>query len=156
MIEQIISGGQTGVDQLGLKVGRFLGLRTGGVAPKHWRTELGPRPELAEYGLIQSWSYDYQPRTWDNVRCADATIWLGNDDTPGFKCTITAIKAHRKPYIVNPDSAKFLAWLHKHRNIKVLNVAGNRGSKLTLQDRQKFAKLLIETIQTFNNTTLTT
>lgn len=40
----IISGGQTGADQGGLDAGKALGLKTGGLMPKGWRTEAGPRP----------------------------------------------------------------------------------------------------------------
>ncbi|SFF23216.1 YpsA SLOG family protein [Spirosoma endophyticum] len=32
--ERIISGGQTGIDQLGLEVARSLGIPTGGLAPR--------------------------------------------------------------------------------------------------------------------------
>jgi hypothetical protein len=155
MIEKIISGGQTGIDTLGLRVGRALGLKTGGTAPKGWKTENGPTPELAEYGLVESWSDDYPPRTEDNVRDADATILLGDGDTPGSVCTLKAIKKHRRPHIVNPTPEEFIAFLIKHPKIKILNVAGNRGSKLTKEDRNKYARLLYETIKQFNESCTT-
>lgn len=151
MIEKIISGGQTGADQIGLKVGRKLGITTGGTAPKGWKTEKGPKPELAEYGLIESWSDDYSVRTEDNVRDADVTIILGNLTTPGSKCTLKAIKKHKKPYIANPTFHQFLTFLVQHSQLKILNVSGNRGSKLSPNERHKFGILLLTTIQTFND-----
>ena len=51
-LERVISGGQTGIDQLGLEVARSLGTPTGGVAPKGYLTESGPNSSLREwYGL---------------------------------------------------------------------------------------------------------
>jgi Circularly permutated YpsA SLOG family len=51
MIELVISGGQTGADQAGLRAARASGIRCGGMAPKGWLTEAGPAPWLADYGL---------------------------------------------------------------------------------------------------------
>lgn len=41
-LRKIISGGQTGADQGGLRAGRLLHLETGGTAPHNWMTEQGP------------------------------------------------------------------------------------------------------------------
>ena len=48
---KIISGGQTGIDRMGLEVARELGLPTGGTAPKSYWTENGADPSLAAFGL---------------------------------------------------------------------------------------------------------
>jgi hypothetical protein len=59
MIERVISGGQTGVDQAGLRAARAAGIATGGFAPKGWLIESEdgrhnvPAPWLAEYGLVE-------------------------------------------------------------------------------------------------------
>lgn len=151
MIEKIISGGQTGVDQIGLIVGRKLGLQTGGTAPKGFRTEDGPNPKLAEYGLIESWSSDYPPRTEDNVRNSDATIWLGTNDSPGFKSTFGFIRKHSKLSISNPTYEIFMNFLRNNPHIRTLNVAGNRGSKLLKSQRTEYGKLLMTVIKDYNN-----
>src|SRR5262249_6057013 len=41
MIGKVISGGQTGVDQVALRAAKACGIPTGGWAPKGWRTEDG-------------------------------------------------------------------------------------------------------------------
>jgi hypothetical protein len=51
MLERVISGGQTGVDQAALRVAKAIGLATGGWAPLGWETEDGPASWLAGYGL---------------------------------------------------------------------------------------------------------
>ena len=49
---QIISGGQTGADQGALRAALDLGISTGGVAPKGYKTETGPHQVLPYvYGL---------------------------------------------------------------------------------------------------------
>jgi len=138
-LKKIISGGQTGADQGGLRAGRDLGLETGGTAPKGWLTEDGPAPFLAEYGLVESPSPKYPPRTEDNVRDSDGTLIFGNEMSRG--CTLTKNLCERmgKPFLCVswrsgdevpdwPDSRIFLEWLEDNE-IDVLNVAGNRESK---------------------------
>ena len=46
MIEKIISGGQTGIDQLALEIAIELGIETGGTAPPNFMTEDGVNLEL--------------------------------------------------------------------------------------------------------------
>ena len=46
-LRKIISGGQTGVDELGLKVGAEIGYETGGTMPKGFRTDI---PDGGAYG----------------------------------------------------------------------------------------------------------
>jgi len=36
MVEKVISGGQTGVDRMGLEVAKELGIPTGGTAPPNY------------------------------------------------------------------------------------------------------------------------
>ncbi len=47
MIERIISGGQNGVDQAGLRAARAVGIATGGWALHGWTTIDAPAPWLA-------------------------------------------------------------------------------------------------------------
>lgn len=128
MINKIISGGQTGADVAGLEAGRILKLETGGTAPNGFRTETGSNPALKElYGLIEHENYNYRSRTIENVKNSDATIWFGNESSPGGKLTINSCKKFGKPYIINPTKEAFIRWINWN-NIVVLNVAGNRES----------------------------
>lgn len=124
-LEQIISGGQTGVDQVGLFVARALGYPTGGTAPKGWRTDDGPAPWLADYGLVESWSPGWRVRTIQNVCDADATVWFGYTGSPGGTLTLGTAEKRGRLAITNPTAEQLRAFLETHR-VRVLNVAGNR------------------------------
>ena len=76
MIGKIISGGQTGVDQAALRAAKACGIPTGGWAPKGFRTEDGPAPWLADFGLQEHASADYPDRTRANVGNAGLTLIL--------------------------------------------------------------------------------
>jgi hypothetical protein len=126
VLERIISGGQTGVDQVGLIVARELGYATGGTAPLGWKTEAGAAPWLAEYGLVESWSPGYRVRTVQNVIDADQTVWFGVTDSPGAHLTLTTARVQGKPILINPNAATLRALLETSYVVKVLNIAGNR------------------------------
>lgn len=72
---KIVSGGQTGADQVALEVAYYLGLETGGIAPKGYLTEKGSNLELkTKYKLVENHTKDYQVRTKQNVENSDGTI----------------------------------------------------------------------------------
>lgn len=71
---KVISGGQTGIDQIALEEAASLGIKTGGTACKGWYTETGPKPDLEKYGLIQCSTPGYPARTRANVRNSNITI----------------------------------------------------------------------------------
>jgi hypothetical protein len=87
MLDRVISGGQTGADQAGLRAARAAGIPTGGWAPLGWETEDGPSPWLADFGLIECREPGYPARTRANVLEASATIWLGSLNSPGSLTT---------------------------------------------------------------------
>lgn len=135
MLEQVISGGQTGADQAGLSAARQVGLKTGGYAPKGWLTDEGPQPELLKgYGLQETSSSKYAPRTAWNVQISDATLVFGDDLSPGSRLTIQLCKTNDKPYLVVPfptalnvdATAQIVRMWLDHVKPKVLNIAGNR------------------------------
>ncbi len=135
MIELIISGGQTGADIAGLEVGLTNNIRILGWAPKNFMMKDGPNPDLlkGKYGL-QEHKGGYKERTYENVKCTDATIRCCVDFySAGEICTLNAIKQFKKPhfdiYLLNPPSIQdFVIWILRH-NIKRLNVAGNTQNK---------------------------
>lgn len=124
---KIISGGQDGADRGGLDAAIELGLLTGGMAPRGYRTDKGPDPTLKQYGLTEHSSYAYPPRTKWNVVTSDGTLIMGNTTSPGSALTIRTAVELGKYCIMNPSIEAFRVWVAKN-NIKVLNVAGNRES----------------------------
>ncbi len=140
--QRVISGGQTGIDQLGLEVARSLGIPTGGLAPKGYLTEIGPDERLRDtYGLTEHTSASYPPRTRANVEQSDGTVILGNI-TGGTKLTLDICEKEGKPYLVNPAADKLRAWLVADQ-VRVLNVAGSRGSNLLAEQVDEYRRILI-------------
>ena len=139
MLHAIHSGGQTGADQGGLAAAVVLGLRTGGWAPKGYRTEDGPAPWLVHLGLREHCSSGYRVRTRLNVIETDATLVFGQLASPGSKLTVSLGIREDKPVFTVPwsvsacpeflheEAVNFGQWLRTNK-FQVLNVAGNRAS----------------------------
>lgn len=153
LLAAIISGGQTGSDQAGLRAAYILGLATGGHAPKGWRTLAGAAPWLGtEFGLIEHESSNYANRTASNVINSDATVRIASDfSSPGERCTLKAIEKYNKPYLnitvgrfedgllvvqaydsqrkvcggLGDNVEKMLVRFLVEHSVKILNVAGN-------------------------------
>ena len=153
-VTKIISGGQTGVDTIGLQVAKELGIETGGKAPKGFLREKGiDNEDIASYGLEEITDEEqadytkrtdkkdpYTGRTELNVRNSDGTVYFATDaDSTGKKATERSAKEWNKPFLLNPTAKQLRQWLIDN-NIKTLNVAGNRGSKLPAKNR--VAKIL--------------
>lgn len=133
MLEKVISGGQTGVDQAALHAAMLAGLKTGGWAPKGWLTTAGPDLRLRdEWGLEECEVSGYAARTARNVRDSDATLRLAVDfGTPGERCTLNAVRKYGRvwldvPLLEAPAWAELTASWLKANGVRTLNVAGNR------------------------------
>jgi hypothetical protein len=137
-IKKIISGGQTGADQVALAAAKDLGLQTGGWIPKGWRTVEGPQPELGVlYGLKEHRSSEWVPRTAQNTAESDGTVWFGeHTGSRGFQATRREAMKRGKPFHIVPlagfypqvdveEVSKFQQWVHGN-GIETLNVAGSR------------------------------
>lgn len=133
MLEQVISGAQTGADIAGLDTALKFGLKTGGWMTKGFRTLDGSRPDYkAKYGITEHSSVNYKDRTWFNVRDSKGTVRFAHDfSSAGEKCTLNGIRQYRRPYIdidlgakekLTPDVVA--SWVDLN-NIRVLNVTGN-------------------------------
>lgn len=120
---KVISGGQRGADKTGLECAKEAGLETGGTAPKGWRVDGGVDLTLKDYGLVESHSSDYPPRTHQNVSDADVTIWFGKVGSPGYWCTYNGVKKYSKVFFVNPTPVQIEYLVNTY---PVWNVAGNR------------------------------
>ena len=132
MLELVMSGGQTGADQAGLRIAKQFRIPTGGWMPSDWQTGTGPRPDFEQlYGMKCLHHGGYKERTEANVRLSNGTVRFAADfNSRGEKCTLNAINDNNKPYmdidINNPLSTAIVVavWIRKN-NIKKLNIAGN-------------------------------
>ena len=147
MLKKVISGGQTGVDRLGLSAAKVCGFETGGTAPKGFRTEKGNDLTLkTEFGLLEDSSYNYENRTEKNIIDSNGTVIFGDTTSSGSKLTINLLKKHTKPYIENPTSDELKTFIFEN-NIETLNVAGNRESKLVFNQLKHIGTVLINTFE---------
>ncbi|MVM32295.1 hypothetical protein GO755_19770 [Spirosoma sp. HMF4905] len=60
-VNKVVSGGQTGLDQMGLEVAKVLGIHIGGISPKGYLTENGPDAVLRDFGLAEHTSRNTHP-----------------------------------------------------------------------------------------------
>ena len=149
-IEKVISGGQDGIDLIGLQVAKRLGIPTGGTMPKGFKTIYGNNPKRAtDYNLSEHSSDSYVPRTIDNINNSDVTIAFhsgnpgpGTSKTIGYAQTgkwqngnpITGeftVNTHKPILAISSKTDKTLAiqqikdFLHA-TNPKIINIAGSR------------------------------
>jgi hypothetical protein len=147
MIRKVISGGQTGVGKLGLIIAHELGIPTGGTAPFDYRTEVGSDYSLGStYGLREHEADSYALRTECNVVEGDATVLFGDMKSPGTKLTIAICRKFGRPHIENPTTKELVAFLTNH-DVHILNVAGNRASKLTALQLKEYGDILRRTFK---------
>jgi len=132
MLEQIISGGQTGVDRAALDVALELGMPCGGWCPKGRRAEDGALD--ARYPLKETPAENYAQRTEWNVRDSDGTLILSRGrPVGGTALTQEFALQHDRPFRVidlthNPSPEAIRNWIHG-TGIHALNVAGPRESR---------------------------
>ncbi len=138
ILTKIISGGQTGADQGALHGAKLAGIETGGTAPKGYWTENGESSHLLRgYGLHETLSARYPPRTRINVMNSDGTLIFGDPESRGSALTARYCTELGKPHCVTLWSrsgiemdtiSDVVQWIIK-KDIKTLNVAGNRESR---------------------------
>lgn len=131
MIEQIVSGGQTGADRAALDWAIQHGIPHGGWCPQGRRAEDGVIP--ARYSLQETPSRNYRQRTKWNIRDADATliVTLTKDLTGGTLVTQQYAKKMTRPCLhVFPASGwrERMKAFRDTNSIRVLNIAGPRAS----------------------------
>lgn len=154
MLTKIISGGQTGIDQLALHVAKELNFETGGTMPRGFLTEDGEQPHLKdEYNLVENPKSDkYPPRTYINVKDSDGTIILCNteiEQSRGSKLTLKACQQNNKPCLCNPQHGNEILSFINNNNVSVLNIAGTRGSSLSKQEIRQYHTLLYSALMIF-------
>lgn len=144
---KIISGGQTGIDRMALEVAKELGIRTGGYIVKGYRTEDGCDFNLKEFGLTEMENIDYPKRTKKNIESASGSILFGDKESLGSKLLIKYSTEFFYPFIVNPTSEKIVNYINDLKQLTkddsvILNIAGNRGSKISKEDLNKYREIL--------------
>lgn len=139
MIEQVVSGGQTGVDQAGLLVAEELMLPIGGWCPKGGLDENGFCVLKTYPSLKEATSVDPNERTKLNIRDSDGTLIivpclpLPEKIQDGTRLTIADAKRQGKPHLIislmEREGAveKIREWISRE-NIRILNIAGPRES----------------------------
>jgi hypothetical protein len=133
MLEQIISGGQTGADQAAWQVAQAFGLPVSGWMPKGFLNEHGPRPEFAESDGAKEMPTDsVSDQIERNVDKSDGTLWFGSTTSAAAQTTVKACLKEFKPVIpIDPDT-KFepihvVNWIRGNK-IRTLHVTGNQES----------------------------
>lgn len=138
MIEKIVSGGQTGVDQAGLLIATEMGIEVGGWCPKGGLDENGTSM-LNVYPLKEATTTNPDERTKLNIRDSDGTliivpcIPLPDKIKDGTRLTIEHAIELKKPHLIieldkKDDAANTVNEWVKENNIHVLNIAGPRES----------------------------
>ena len=134
---KVVSGGQTGVDQAGLRAAIKLGIEHGGWCPNGRRSEVGPID--SKFVLQETTSRNYAVRTKRNVIESDGTLILyRNELVGGSLLTKKLAKQHGKAcYCQELDSARggfrrlaldaIVDWVEQ-ADVRILNVAGPRES----------------------------
>lgn len=77
---KIISGDQTGIDRLGLEVGKEPGLETGGTTTPGYYTENGRDESLKDFGVTEISPELQAGRTEQNVLNSDGTVYFSTDE----------------------------------------------------------------------------
>ena len=145
MVQEIISGGQTGVDQAALDVAIEFNIPYSGYCPKGRLDETGHIPErfkcLKEItGEFKNEQENYNARTKMNIEDSDATliivpeIPLPEKIKDGTLLTISHAEKTGKPYLIvslkdelDSASKKITTWLNALKICRI-NIAGPRES----------------------------
>ncbi|KTD49585.1 putative molybdenum carrier [Legionella rubrilucens] len=139
MIEKIVSGGQTGVDQAALLIATEMGIDIGGWCPKGGLDENNVNVLKQFPALKEATTSDPDERTKLNIRDSDGTLiivpsWpLPERVKDGTKLTIEDAERQKKHHLIisldNKDEAvqNIKAWINDN-DIRVLNIGGPRES----------------------------
>lgn len=127
-LRKVISGGQTGADQAGLRAACQLGLETGGTAPPGWATSEGPKRDLLlSYGLVEcaegrsSSTAGYIARSKCNVDDADATLVFRVQASAGSDRTVEYCLSKRwKTPTFSLGNADFVSNTLGHRPVLIV------------------------------------
>ena len=158
-LEKVISGGQTGVDTAGVTIARELGFSTGGTVPVNGLRERVngqsnniSKEDMVKFGFEEvqdiTASNPYTDRTRANVQNSDGTVYIlaskylaSGEESAGYKATSRAAMELGKPFAV-VHSAQELREFVINNNIRVLNIAGSRGSSYSPGDEERINSII--------------
>jgi hypothetical protein len=134
-VVKIISGGQTGADRAAIDFAIKYNIPHGGWIPKGRKAEDGRLPD--HYQLQEMPTPGHSKRTKQNILDSDGTLIVSHGFlTGGSALTEFLAEEHKKPclhidlnLLSMQEAAQIISkWIQRHK-LKVLNVAGPRGSK---------------------------
>jgi hypothetical protein len=129
MIEQVVSGGQTGVDRAALDAALERGIPCGGWCPAGRHADDGRIPD--RYPLQETVDMDHTVRTENNVRDSDGTLMFYRGSLQGGTAYAVLMARHlgRPVRAVNLDAEVDIPgiarWIREN-GIRVLHVGGQR------------------------------
>ncbi len=134
-VPEVVSGGQTGVDQGALAAALAVGAACGGWCPEGRRSEAGPIPAM--YPVAELPGAGYRKRTLRNVLDSDGTAIVYHGELEGgTRLTWESCEQHGRPSVLIDASAlgidqavDTLVGFVTSKGLTVLNVAGPRASK---------------------------
>jgi hypothetical protein len=132
-LQQIVSGGQTGVDRAALDAAIYLQIPHGGWCPRGRLAEDGPIDR--QYQLRETAESDYAVRTEKNVLDSNGTLILHYLDlSGGTKLTSQLAARYRRPRLIvdlaqPPHPELVIDWLVTEQ-VSILNIAGPRESSV--------------------------
>lgn len=130
-VEQIISGGQSGVDRAALDFALQNNISCGGWCPEGRMAEDGIIP--SKYPLKETNSDEVSVRTYKNIEWADGTLIIHSTQIDqGTQTTIDDSIQLKKPYFIidlneTINTIAFSNWIDSNK-IRILNIAGPRES----------------------------
>src|SRR3954470_8083238 len=134
MLENIVSGGATGVDRAALDVACGLGIECGGWCPSGRLADDGRLANGYRARMPETPSRHHAQCTAWNVRDSDGTLIVNRGRVDGgVRATVHfALRRYHKPVLVlnlrTVDPTHVRRWLRR-KKIRVLNVAGPREAK---------------------------
>lgn len=136
----VLTGGQTGVDQLALHEAVALGLPAAAVMPRGRRVDSGGLGIPVSVQVHELPSTEYRARTWTNAWLSDVTL-LWDFGGEGVEETRAACRHYGRPVIEMP------APLSLSPEVRVVQVAGSRASYLTATDAPRLRRQIADALR---------
>lgn len=154
----VISGGQSGIDSVGLKAAGFLGLPAFAIMPIGGRREgeqieAYAQREHINFRKIELETSSYRFRTYANAYYGDVTLIFDFvDGSDGTKCTVKACEYFSRPYLLITDinnAENTIAEFLLRNSPSVINIAGNSLSKINKDIENSVGELLIKSLRKY-------
>jgi hypothetical protein len=132
MIEKVVTGGESGVEQAAWLAARRAGVATGGYMPRGYATEDGPAPRVGALHDAIEFPLSEAQRLRANLRRVDALLWFGDPLSGEAKAVFEACRELGKPFTsAQPGStavSDVVSWLVVFE-VKSLMVSGSPPSR---------------------------